>query len=365
MMKKMLMLLLISSIVFTGCGAGEEKGYTTKVKTSDEQIRISTQFSSGDVVTNMGSADKKEDSLKPSDGDSKPSSGGAPNVWFINNANGIGWSAAFTSSMNSTFDTDEYDYTFVDGQGNIEVQLQGIRDAIADKAQVICLSPIQADGFDEVLQEAKDAGVKVFLVDRKVSADESLYEGWLGSDFDLEGENAGKWLAEQANGQEMNIVVLQGNKGSSAQTGRHDGFNKVIEKNSNFTILAEEMADFDKGKAKVLMQKYLDEYGDEINVIVTHNDTMCYGVMEVLEENNIDPNKYTIISFDGEAEAFKLMVDNAKLDLCVECNPLIGPTAKEMVDKILAGEIIDKDNFVPEGVFTADMAAGELPNRQY
>lgn len=198
-----------------------------------------------------------------------------------------------------------------------------------------------------------------------ISADASLYEGWLGSNFDLEGENAGKWLVEQVAGQQMNIVVLQGNEGASAQIGRHDGFNRIIEANSNLKILAEEAADFDKGKAKVLMEKYLDQFGDQINVIVTHNDTMCYGVMEVLQERNIDPNKYLIISFDGEAEAFKLMADNAKLDICVECNPLIGADAKKLVDKIVKGEKIDKENFVTEGVYTADMAAAELPNRQY
>lgn len=348
---------------------GEEGAYTTKVKTSEEPILTSVQFSSGSVVTNVqdSSASAKEETApqQQAAADTGESAGEGPNVWFINNANGIGWSAALTSSMNATFDTGAYDYTFVDGQGHYDVQIQAVRDAIADKAEVICLDPIQEDGFDEVLQEAKAAGSKVLLVDRKVSSDESLYEGWLGSDFDLEGENAGKWLAEQAAGEQMNIVVLQGNNGASAQIGRHDGFNRIIGQHDNLTILAEELADFDKAKGKALMQKYLDEYGDQIDVIVSHNDTMCYGVMETLEENGIDPNDYIIISFDGEANAFKLMLDNAKLDLCVECNPLLGPATKDLVDKLAAGETIDKVNYVDEGVFSADMAEEELPNRQY
>lgn len=361
MRKKILALLLIATTVLTGCSAAKEGSYTTKVKTSNEPIRTSSQFGSGNVVTNVGSSKDETSAGQNSENVSKDK----PSVWFINNANGIGWSAAFTSSMNATFDTDAYDYTFVDGQGSQDVQIAAIKDAIKAKADVVCMSAFKEDGFDSVLQEAKDAGIKILLVDRKISADASLYEGWLGSDFDLEGENAGKWLAEKAAGQQMNIVVLQGNEGASAQIGRHDGFNRIIEANSNFNILAEEVADFDKGKAKILMEKYLNEYGDQINVIVTHNDTMCYGVMEVLEEKNIDPNKYIIISFDGEAEAFKLMVDNAKLDLCVECNPLIGPDAKKLVDKIIEGETINKENFVTESVYTADMAAAELPNRQY
>lgn len=377
MKKKLLSLLLAATLTLAGCTAGSEGGYTTKVKTSEEKIVTSAQFSSGDDVKDLAASSEKtaEKTAEPKQeteapqqpaGDTQESSGGLPKVWFINNANGIGWSAAFSSSMNETFDTDEYDYTFVDGQGKQEVQLSALEEAIAAKADVVCLSPIQEDGYDDILKKAQDAGVKVLLVDRMVSASDSLYEGWLGSNFDLEGENAGKWLVKEAKGKKMNIVVLQGNKGASAQQGRRNGFNKVIKKHKNFKILAQELADFDKGKAKVLMKKYLKKYGKKkINVIVTHNDTMCYGVMEVLKENKIDPNDYIIISFDGEAEAFKLMMDKAKLDLCVECNPLIGPNAKELVTKILAGEKINKKNYTDEGVYTADMAADELENRQY
>jgi len=363
MKSKILPLLLTVAIFLTSCTSGKQESYSTKVKTSDEQILVSTEFSSGDVVLDVGSASNSN--KKNQDSNSASSSGNTPDVWFINNANGIGWSAALTTSMNGTLDTDAYDYTFVDGQGNFDVQIEAMNNAIADKADVICLDPIQEDGFDDVLKAAKKAGCKVLLVDRKVSADDSLYEGWLGSDFNLEGENAGKWLVEKANGKKMNIVVLRGDVGASAQIGRHDGFNKIIKKNNNFKLLAEEVADFDKAKAKTLMAKYLDTYGDKIDVIVTHNDTMCYGVIETLTERNIDPNDYIIISFDGEAEVFKLMVDNAKVDLCVECNPLLGPATEKLVAKIIAGETIDKTNYVDEGVFSADMAAKELPNRQY
>ena len=149
MKKKILPLLLITAMTLSGCAAGTKGSYSTKVKTSEEQILSSAQFGSGDAVKDVGGTTKKDtgktDTSK-NDSDSKAdqaSSGSAPNVWFINNANGIGWSAALTSSMNATFDTDAYDYTFVDGQGKFEVQIEAMKNAIADKAEVICLDPIQ------------------------------------------------------------------------------------------------------------------------------------------------------------------------------------------------------------------------------
>lgn len=117
MRKKILSLLLIATIVLTGCSTAKEGSYTTKVKTSNEPIRTSSQFGSGSVVTNVGSS-KPSKSDTSAGQNSENNSKDKPNVWFINNANGIGWSAAFTSSMNATFDNDAYDYTFVDGQGS-------------------------------------------------------------------------------------------------------------------------------------------------------------------------------------------------------------------------------------------------------
>ena len=51
------------------------------------------------------------------------------------------------------------------------------------------------DGWDTVLQEAKDAGIPVIIIDRQVNVqDESLYTAWIGMDALEEGRKAGRWL---------------------------------------------------------------------------------------------------------------------------------------------------------------------------
>jgi len=335
----------------------------TKVELSDVPLKASSDFSGGSGnITTTDSKSEKENTQAPAS-DEESNSGGLPNIYFVSTANGIGWSAALTQSIGETFDSGKYNYTFIDGQGDQEVQFENIETAISNQADCIILDPIVEDGWEDILKKAQDADVPVILVDRTISADDSLYEGWLGSDFNKEGQEAGKWLAETAQG-DQNIVVLRGDEGSSAQIGRTAGFQEIIDQHDNLTIIASEAADFDKAKGKALMTKYLEEY-DDIDVIVAQNDNMFYGVAEALEEAGKDLNDYITISFDGEAEAFKYMVDNAKLDLEVECNPLQGPQAEELVQKVLAGETIDKINYVNEGVFTADMAKDEIGNRKF
>ena len=74
-------------------------------------------------------------------------------------------------------------------------QIKAIRSFIAYQVDVIAFSPIIETGWDNVLQEAKDAGIPVITTDRMISTeDESLWAGFVGSDFYQEGVSAGEFL---------------------------------------------------------------------------------------------------------------------------------------------------------------------------
>ena len=67
----------------------------------------------------------------------------------------------------------------------------------------IVFSPIVEDGWETVLQEAKEADIPVIVMDRNVSCDPSLYTAWVGSDFTEEGRNAARWLEEDLKGKKF------------------------------------------------------------------------------------------------------------------------------------------------------------------
>ena len=71
----------------------------------------------------------------------------------------------------------------------------------------------------------------MILTDRAVdSEDTSLYKTFLGSDFVVEGEKAGKWLVDNAgdadvNGDgKINVVQLEGTTGAAPAIDRGEGF---------------------------------------------------------------------------------------------------------------------------------------------
>lgn len=95
------------------------------------------------------------------------------------------------------------------------------------------LAPVTETGWDTVLREAKDAGIPVIIVDRKVDVeDDSLFTCFVGSDFELEGLKMSEWLNSFSVNkgiapQDIHIVNIQGNIGASAQIGRTRGLDRA------------------------------------------------------------------------------------------------------------------------------------------
>ncbi len=354
MKRKISLLFLAVFILGVLAGCGSSDSMSKKVELRNDPVKSSSDYSSG--TGNISSGNSNTNNSNTSSDKLK--------VGFIQTANESGWRAAHTQSMKDTFGTDKYTYTFVDGQGDQKVQIAGIEKFINEKYDVIILAPIVEDGWDDILKKAKDAGIPVIIVDRMVSADESLYSCWIGSNFDKEGKDAAQWLVDNNGTTEaQNIVILEGTTGASAQIGRSEGFDSIISKYTNYTVLASESGDFDKAKGKDLMKDYLGRF-DKIDVIVTQNDNMAYGVIEAIQEAGGKASDYTIISFDGEANAFKEMI-SGNIAVDVECNPLQGPTVEEVMKKILAGETVEKKLYMEEGVYPASEAADEVANRKY
>ncbi len=108
-----------------------------------------------------------------------------------------------------------------------ERQLNAARSFIADGVKYILVSAADADGWDEVLQEAKDAGIGVFLFDRMVNADPSLYTAAVVSDMAKEGETAVAWL-ESLGLEEYKILHIKGGLGTAAQIGRSVSLEKSV-----------------------------------------------------------------------------------------------------------------------------------------
>ncbi|MEJ5169883.1 MAG: hypothetical protein WHU10_02750, partial [Fimbriimonadales bacterium] len=63
-------------------------------------------------------------------------------------------------------------------------------------------------------------------------------------------------------------------------------------------------------------------------------------------------------------DAFQALIDG-KLNLTVECNPLLGPMAFDAVEAALAGNTLPKWTVVKDRMFDQEAAKKEFANRKY
>jgi galactofuranose transport system substrate-binding protein len=277
------------------------------------------------------------------------------------------WRVANTKSIKAAASKAGIVLLFEDGKQRQENQIAAIRSFIRRKVDVIAFSPVVESGWDEVLKEAKAAGIPVILSDRSLDLkDDSLWLSFIGSDFIEEGRRAARWIIEymKAAGN-VNIVELQGTIGSAPAIDRTIGFEEVIKDYPNYRIVASESGDFFRDQGYTVMRGILAREHPRIDVLFAHNDDMAIGAIQAMEEAGMKPGKdIVVVSIDAAHGAFKAMIEG-KLSCTVECNPLLGPQLMKAVKDYMNGKDLPIRMITSEGVFPAATARRYLAGREY
>lgn len=279
-----------------------------------------------------------------------------------------GWRSANTESLQRTFtQSNGYFLIFNNARQKQENQIKAIRSFISQRVDYIVFSPVVQSGWETVLQEAKQAGIPVIVMDRSVNvADQSLYTTYVGTDSVEEGRKAGRWLENELAKQrraaeDINIVVIKGTEGASAQIGRTRGFSTIAIEHENWHILEQKCGDFTVYKGKEVMKELLGRY-DDIDVVVSQNDDMTVGAIEAIEESGRTvgvEGEIMIISFDAVGSALE-MVAEGTVNVDIECNPNQGESISEVIQKLESGQEVEKKYYVEEDVFTIENVTQEL-----
>lgn len=275
------------------------------------------------------------------------------------------WRIANTESMKRQFtERNGYRLLFEDARQKQENQVMALRKFIQQKVDYIILMPIGENGWTPVLQDAKEAGIPVILVDRMVNVeDDSLYTAHVGSNFYLQGRMAVRWMEREFKGSEqVNIVHIQGTPESTAQIGRTKALEEAAQEKDSWDILVQLDGDYTQPKAYSAMNGYLNslEPDTRIDVVYCENDNEAFGAIEALEEHGyVCGRDVKIISFDATRQCLELVMEG-KIAMAVECNPLLGPMAEEIVKNMEAGQMPEKHQYVREQSFTRKDVTREL-----
>ncbi|MBL4807367.1 MAG: ABC transporter substrate-binding protein [Rhodobacteraceae bacterium] len=266
------------------------------------------------------------------------------------------WRPAFSADMQSTAEEMGIELKFANAQGRQEDQLRAVRAFIAQQVDAIIIAPVVVTGWDQVLQEAKDAGIPVFLADRDVEVDDpSLFVTRISADFNLEGRLAAAWLAAESRGG-CNIVELQGTVGSAPAIERNSGFMAVIDQFPAMEIVATQSGEFTTEGGKRVMEAFIKSTDnlDGICAVFAHNDNMQLGAIQAMKEAGLNPGQDVLMISVDYVPAIITAIEAGEANASVELRSAIGQFIYPVVLEYLANPTeLEKWIVIPSDLHTA------------
>ena len=336
-----LLVCILTSLTFSGCGLG---AFSEIERSSDEEEAETIPRDENLIVVGISQL-------------------GSESVWRVAN----------TQSIQETFSQENgYFMIFDNARQRQENQIKAVRSFISQRVDYIVIAPVIEEGWETVLEEAKEAGIPVIIMDRAISVkDDTLYTTHVGTDQKEEGLKAGRWLESELSRrgrtkEPIDIVVLQGTKGSSAQRGRSLGFDTIFDQHENWNILTVRDGDFTVSKGREEMEDVLKKFPD-FDVLYCQNDDMAIGALEVLKAHGISTGvdgDVIVISIDATRDGLKLVQDGV-INVDIECNPIQGEAISDVIKRLESGRPCEKEYFVEEKVFTIDNVNDYIDSRTY
>jgi len=267
-------------------------------------------------------------------------------VGIINNdPNESGYRTANDKDLKEMFtEANGYEASFAYSLKNDE-QITAAQKFIQDGVDYLLLSAADTAGWDSVLKDAQDAGIRVILFDRTIDADPSLYEASIVSDMAKEGQTAVDWLKGQ-NLSEYKIIHIQGVMGSAAQQGRSGALDNAVA-SDGWTLVTQQTAEWNAEKAQQIVQSVIDS-GESFNVIYAENDDMAKGAVAALDKANISHGvgkDVIVMGFDCNKWALEELL-NQNWNYDGQCNPFQASYIDEIIKTLESGGTLSEKTII-------------------
>lgn len=223
-----------------------------------------------------------------------------------------------------------------------------IHELLAGGIDLLVINPVDFQQIRPALEEARDEGVPVVIVDSQVS-DPALVACTIASD----NYGAGVLCAEHLirTRDSARIALLEHPTAQSALD-RIQGFCDTIADYPQYQIAGRASSDGQLELAMPALDSLLDADPD-IDVVMALNDPTVLGAMAALEERQL-LDRTLVYGVDGAPEA-KNMIFEGVMTATVAQSPIqIGQTTAQVIYQILSGEDYESEIIVPVELITAE-----------
>jgi ribose transport system substrate-binding protein len=256
----------------------------------------------------------------------------------------------------------EVELIITDGEDKTEKQVADVENLIRQEVDALLVSPKESAGLTGVVQQAIDAKIPVFVLDRNVDTDQ--YTQFVGGDNVLIGRAAGEYAVEVLGGAgkaEGNVVEIWGGMGTQPAHDRHNGFHEFTDKEPGIkNLLDQQSGDWKQDQAYNIMATALRN-NEKIDLVYGHNDPMAYGAYLAAKDAGRE-KEIKFIGIDALPAEGVTWVKNGELTATfLYATP--GAEGLRQAVKHLGGEKVEKTITLPTEKVTAENAAQVLKDK--
>lgn len=230
-----------------------------------------------------------------------------------------------------------------------QTALNATTTALTKKPDVLIIDPVGAESGGSMTEAANGADVPVVAFDRAPASGD--LDSFIGYDAVAAGREAAKSLAEAIGGTGK-VVEIQGILGTNVAQDRSKGFNEGIAEFPDIEVVAQQAADFDRGKALDVMTNVLQGNSD-IDGVYAANDEMALGVIAALKARNLD-GKVQVVGNDGIGDALKAIEAGTMYSTHAESPFVLGKQVVAISKKVADGESVDENTVLEGRLVTKD-----------
>ncbi len=182
-----------------------------------------------------------------------------------------------------------------DAQNSDAQQLSDLLAFLNAGIDALIVNPTNTETVVPGIELANNLNIPVITVDRKAAGGHTICH--IESDNMEGGQMAARLMALLLN-HRGRVVELEGIPGTSAALERGAGFHEAIKAFPGIKVVAREVADFDRQKAKTVILRAMRR-NQPFEGIFAHNDNMILGAADALETDDTSTTAKVLIGFDG------------------------------------------------------------------
>lgn len=246
------------------------------------------------------------------------------------------------------------------GNSKLETQVAVVQQFIAQKKDLIIVTPGDAQGIVPVVKQALAASIPVIAANNNVAKGPDIVTFVGSSNYDF-GQLQCKLLV-QAIGESGNVGYILGALGTDPQVNREKGFADCLKDHPNIKIVAKQTANWDNAQALAVVQDWLNKYPKgQLAAIVDQGPEAVVGAQNAQKTGRSDV-KFVLGNYPATVQ--KAVIDGIVFGTIVEDPYRQGYTSVEYAFDWLSGakdKVERPQHYMKNPVITKENAASVPP----